>query len=154
MTAGTIMLADEAATMALGRALADLLRAGDAVALSGPLGAGKTTLARGVLTALGLEGEAPSPSFPIVIAYDPPDVRVPLLHVDLYRIEAADELDELGLADARSDAALLIEWPERMGAALWADALRLALEPVAGSGRCLTWTAPAAWETRWPPSLP
>ena len=154
MTAGTMVLADEAATMALGRILADLLGPGDAVALSGPLGAGKTTLARGVLTALGLEGEAPSPSFPIVIAYDPPDVRVPLLHVDLYRIEAADELEELGLSDSRGDAALLIEWPERMGRALWLDALRLALEPAAGGGRRLTWTAPAAWERRWPPASP
>jgi tRNA threonylcarbamoyladenosine biosynthesis protein TsaE len=107
-----------------------------------------------VLTALGLEGEAPSPSFPIVIAYDPPDVRIPLLHVDLYRIEAANELDELGLGDSRSDAALLIEWPERMGATLWPDALRLALEPAADDGRRLTWVAPAAWEGRWPPSLP
>ena len=154
MTAGTLALADEAATIALGRALAGLLRAGDAVALAGPLGAGKTMLARGVLTALGLEGEAPSPSFPIVIAYTPPDVRIPLLHVDLYRIEARHELDELGLDDARCDAALLIEWPERMGAALWPDALRLTLEPGDDGGRRLTWAAPAAWETRWPPAFP
>ncbi|MFT2568531.1 tRNA (adenosine(37)-N6)-threonylcarbamoyltransferase complex ATPase subunit type 1 TsaE, partial [Escherichia coli] len=70
---------------------------------SGPLGAGKTSLARGLLAALGLIGEAPSPSFAIVQPYVPPEVRVPVLHVDLYRLEDVDELAELGLDDA-SDA--------------------------------------------------
>jgi len=73
-----------------------------------------------------------------------------LWHVDLYRIEDADEIEELGLADARADAALLIEWPERMGGLLWSDALRLTLEPEPTGGRRLTWAAPAAWEGRWP----
>ena len=147
---GTIALADTPATEALGAALAGVLRAGDVVALSGPLGAGKTTFARGVLGALGLSGEAPSPSFSLVIAYEPPDVRLPLWHVDLYRIEEADEIDELGLDDARIDAALLIEWPERMGDGLWEDALRLSLHPEPTGGRRLTWTIPAAWDGRWP----
>jgi tRNA threonylcarbamoyladenosine biosynthesis protein TsaE len=151
MQTGQMPLADAEATEALGALLAGTLRAGDAVALSGPLGAGKTTLARGLLAALGLEGEAPSPSFSLVISYAPPDVRLPLWHVDLYRIEEADELDELGLDDARADAAVLIEWPERMGGRLWNDALRLTLEPTQAGGRCLTWAAPAAWEGRWPP---
>lgn len=152
MSAGTIELADHAATIALGVELGARLSAGDVVALSGPLGAGKTTLARGVLLALGLEGEVPSPSFPIVIAYDPPELRLPLWHVDLYRIDDPDEITELGLDEARTSAALLIEWPERMGGALWPQALRLALEPRDDGGRCLTWSAPAAWEERWPPA--
>lgn len=144
-------LADTQATQQLGAALARMLQSGDVVALSGPLGAGKTTFARGVLEGLGLEGEAPSPSFSLVIAYDPPDVRLPLWHVDLYRIEESEALEELGLADARHHAALLIEWPERMGGGLWDDALRLSLEPEPDGGRRLTWIKPEAWDKRWPP---
>jgi tRNA threonylcarbamoyladenosine biosynthesis protein TsaE len=150
MRAGALALANALETEMLGAGLAAILRAGDVVALSGPLGAGKTTLARGVLAALGLGGEAPSPSFSLVIAYEPPEVRLPLWHVDLYRIEDAGEIEELGLADARADAALLIEWPERMGGLLWGDALRLTLEPEPTGGRRLTWAAPTAWEGRWP----
>lgn len=147
----SLHLADPAATEAAGRRLAPLLVPGDVVLLSGDLGAGKTSLARGVLAALGLVGEAPSPTFAIVQPYDPPEVRLPVLHVDLYRIETPDELDELGLDDARHDAALLVEWPERAGTARWPDALHLVLEPDPAGGRRLTWQAPAAWEARWPP---
>jgi tRNA threonylcarbamoyladenosine biosynthesis protein TsaE len=150
MRSGAMPLADAAQTEKLGAELAAILRPGDVVALSGPLGAGKTTFARGTLAALGLADEAPSPSFSLVIAYDPPDVRLPLWHVDLYRIEDQAEIEELGLDDARTDSALLIEWPERMGTLLWDDALRLTLEPEPAGGRRLTWTAPAAWEARWP----
>jgi tRNA threonylcarbamoyladenosine biosynthesis protein TsaE len=150
MPSGAMALADARQTEQLGASLGDILRPGDAVALSGPLGAGKTTFARGVLAALGLAGEAPSPSFSLVIAYDPPDVRLPLWHVDLYRIEDAGEIEELGLDDARTDSVLLIEWPERLGARLWDDALRLNLEPDPTGGRRLTWTSPTAWDGRWP----
>lgn len=151
MIEGAIALADPAATDACGAALAPLLRPGDAIALAGPLGAGKTSFARGILRGLGLRGEAPSPTFPIVIPYDPPDLRLPLWHVDLYRIEDSGEIDELGLDEARADAVLLIEWPDRLGGRLWPDALRLTFTPVADGGRRLTWAAPAAWEARWPP---
>jgi len=150
MRSGSLALADALQTEKLGAALADRLRPGDVVALSGPLGAGKTTLARGALAALGLAGDAPSPSFSLVIAYEPPDVRLPLWHVDLYRIEEPEEIEELGLDDARIDSALLIEWPERMGARLWDDALRLSLEAEPTGGRRLTWIIPEAWDGRWP----
>lgn len=150
MSSGAMAVADVIEMERLGAHLAAVLRPGDVVALSGPLGAGKTTFARGVLAALGLGGEAPSPSFSLVIAYDPPDVRLPLWHVDLYRIEEADEIEELGLEDARLDSVLLIEWPERMGDRLWDDALRLTLEPDPSGGRRLTWTSPKAWDGRWP----
>ena len=146
-----MILPDPAATAAIGARLAALVRPGDAIFLSGPLGAGKTSLARGLLAALGLEEEAPSPSFPIVIPYAPPDVRVPLWHVDLYRIADPAELGELGLEDARADAALVVEWPERLAQSGWDDALRLTLEDRAGTGRRLTWAVPPAWEARWPP---
>ena len=86
-----MILADEAATHAAGAALAAMLRAGDVVLLDGPLGAGKTTLVRGLLAALGHDGEVPSPSFAIVQPYERLDL--PLWHVDLYRIEHPSELD-------------------------------------------------------------
>ncbi len=138
-----------AATEAFGAALAPLLRAGDIVTLSGPLGAGKTSIARGVLAALGLVGEAPSPSFAIVQPYAPPEVSLPILHVDLYRIEDARELDELGLDEALADAALLIEWPER-APGHWPEALALTLATTLDGGRALTARVPAGWERRWP----
>ncbi len=145
-----IDLPDEAAALAFGRTLASALQPGDAVTLSGPLGAGKTTIARGLLAALGLEGEAPSPSYAIVQSYAPPEVRLPVLHVDLYRIEDEGELLELGLDDARYDGALLVEWPERVGAHVFPDALRLTLVVAGDGARRLTAEVPAAWEGRWP----
>jgi len=147
-----IALADEAATLAWGARLARVARVGDVIALSGDLGAGKTTLSRGLLSALGLIGEAPSPTFAIVQSYAPPETLFPVAHVDLYRIDAADEVMELGLDDMREDSLLVIEWPERMGAALWPDALRLTLHRTEDGARGLTAQVPAAWESRWPPT--
>jgi tRNA threonylcarbamoyladenosine biosynthesis protein TsaE len=137
--------------MAAGAALAPLLRAGDVVALFGDLGAGKTTFARGLLAALGLAEEAPSPSFAIVQPYAPPEVSLPVAHVDLYRLGGPDEAAELGLDDALEDGALLIEWPERLGRSLWPEALRLAFATTPDGARRLTWAVPPAWEGRWPP---
>ena len=146
-----MILEDARATLALGAALADEVRPGDVIALSGDLGAGKTTFARGLLAALGLEGEAPSPTFAIVQPYAPPETRLPVAHVDLYRLDDPEDAVELGLDDLRADGVLLIEWPERLGDALWRDALVLAFEPRPEGGRNLTATVPAAWEGRWPP---
>lgn len=146
-----MLLADEGATEALGFALGRQLRAGDVVALFGDLGAGKTTFSRGLLRGLGFEGDVSSPTFPIVQPYEAPHMRLPLWHVDLYRVEGEEEIEQLALDEARDDAALVIEWPERLGAALWPDALRLHLS-VAGEGvRSLTAEVPPAWEGRWPP---
>ena len=139
-------------SLALGRSLAAVARPGDVIALSGPLGAGKTSIARGLLAALGLEGEAPSPSFAIVQPYDPPEVRIPVLHVDLYRIEHPDEAEELGLDDARGDSLLIVEWPERLGEGAWTDALWLSLEVAPDSARVLTAKVPASWRDRWSPT--
>ena len=144
-----IRLAGPEATEALGRALAASLRAGDVVALCGNLGAGKTTLARGILAGLGHQGDVASPTFPIVIPYD--HLSLPVWHVDLYRIEDAAELDELGLDEALSDGALLVEWPERAGTAAWRHALRLVLNREGEGARALTAEVPPAWEGRWPP---
>ena len=81
-----------------------------------------------------------------------PEVRVPLVHVDLYRIDDAAELDELGLDEALADSVLLVEWPERAGADYWPDALRLSLAIEPDGARRLTWAAPAAWQRRWRPT--
>jgi tRNA threonylcarbamoyladenosine biosynthesis protein TsaE len=98
-----------------GTAIAAALRPGDVVALSGDLGAGKTTLARAIIGALGHPGEIPSPSFAIVELYEPPGVRLPLVHADFYRLADPAEADEIGLDDYRQGAALLAEWPEHAG---------------------------------------
>lgn len=143
-------LANPAASEALGTQLAALIRPGDVITLSGPLGAGKTSVARGLLAALGLAGEAPSPSFAIVQPYRPPDVRLPVLHVDLYRLEDPTEVEELGLEDERGDGVLLVEWPERAGPGAWPDALALTLAVASDGGRRLTAVVPAAWKGRWP----
>ena len=145
-----MILADPQATEAFGAHLATLVRPGDVITLQGDLGAGKTSIARGLLAALGLAGEAPSPSFAIVQPYAPPDVRMPVLHVDLYRIDDRYEIEELGLDDAERDSLLLVEWPERAGADYWPHALSLSLTIEADGTRGLTATVPAAWETRWP----
>lgn len=142
-------LADAEATEAFGADLAPLLRPGDVIALHGALGAGKTTLARGVLRGLGHDGDVPSPTFAIVQPYDPPAVSLPVAHVDLYRIEHSGELEELGLDDLLAVGALLIEWPERLPR-LWPQTLRLTLT-ADGAARALTAQVPPAWGTRWPP---
>ena len=135
--------------VALGHRLAGLARIGDVIALEGGLGAGKTTLARGILEGLGLEEEAPSPSFAIVQPYDVPDVRLPVAHVDLYRIDSPDEAEELALDEYLMDSLLIVEWPDRLGDDAWPDALRLhiAIEP--DGARRLTACVPDAWTDRW-----
>jgi tRNA threonylcarbamoyladenosine biosynthesis protein TsaE len=144
-----MILGDAAATEAAGASLAEVVRPGDAILLSGPLGAGKTALARGLIGALGFAGDVPSPSYALVIPYALPEVRIALTHVDLYRLDDAADLDELGLDDARSDGIVVIEWPERMGVRRWDDALWLELA-IEGDGRRLTARVPPSWEARCP----
>ncbi len=110
-----IDLPDLAAMEQLGARLAEALRPGDVIALSGGLGAGKTTLARAIIAALGHQGEVPSPSFAIIETYDPPALRLPLVHADFYRLKHSEEVEELGLDDYRHGAALIAEWPEMAG---------------------------------------
>ncbi len=105
-------LKDEAATLALGAQLAPLLDKGDMVALSGELGSGKTTLARGLIRALcGQDQQIPSPTFTLIQTYH---AHIDLWHVDLYRLDERREIAELGLLDALAQAALIVEWPEKM----------------------------------------
>lgn len=143
-----MILEDEEATARLGAALAAVAKPGDVIALSGPLGVGKTALARGFIAALGHGGEVPSPSFAIVQPYE--ELEPPVWHVDLFRIEQASEIGELGL-DSAADAVLLVEWPERAGPDAWRDALELTLDFAEAGARRLTAKAPPSWEGRWPP---
>jgi tRNA threonylcarbamoyladenosine biosynthesis protein TsaE len=143
-----MMLRTEQETAALGRRLASLARRGDVIAISGPLGVGKTTLVRGFLAGIGHDDEVPSPSFAIVQPYEA--LNPPVWHVDLYRIEDRSELAELGL-DSADDAVLLVEWPERAGGEAWPDALRLSLDFAEAGARRLTAQVPPAWEGRWLP---
>ena len=147
---GTLILADEAATRAAGAALARVLQPGDVILLDGPLGAGKTTLVRGLLEALGHAGEVPSPSFAIVQPYD--DLVLPLWHVDLYRIAHPSELAELGLDTVLHDGVLVVEWPGHAGEGAWPPtALALSLGVRDDHARGLTAKPGQGWEDRWPP---
>ncbi len=127
-------LPDLAATEALAGRVAGLLRAGDAVLLEGPLGAGKTEFARAVLRALTAdpELEVPSPSFALVQSYDTP--IGPVHHFDLWRLEGPAGLAELGWQEARGDT-VLVEWPDRLGTLRPAEALVVALAPRGEEGR-------------------
>jgi tRNA threonylcarbamoyladenosine biosynthesis protein TsaE len=142
-----MILDTEQATSDFGRRLAALLEPGDVIKLSGPLGVGKTALARGILEALGHRGEVPSPSFAIVQPYD--QIDPPVWHVDLFRIEDRSELDELGL-EAADDGVLLIEWAERAGSSAWPQALGLTLDFADHGARRLTADVPPSWQARWP----
>lgn len=144
-----IHLPDEASMLALGARLAELARIGDVIALEGGLGAGKTTLARGLLHGLGLEEEAPSPSFAIVQPYDLPEVRLPVAHVDLYRLEKPEEADELALDEYLLDSLLIVEWPDRVGEDAWPHALRLHIDIEPDGSRRLTARLSDAWTERW-----
>lgn len=143
-------LPDLAAMEALGARIAAALQPGDVVALSGGLGAGKTTLARAIIAALGHDGEVPSPSFTIIETYDPPTVRLPLVHADFYRLARPEEAEELGLDDYREGAAMIAEWPDHAGGFAHEPAcLSISLE-IAGEGRKAVVEAGADWLGRMP----
>lgn len=124
---GILDLPDEAATAALGAVIAPHLRAGDVVYLSGDLGMGKSSLARGLIRALTTpDQEVPSPTFTLIQSYAAADFTV--WHLDLYRLESPDEVQELGLDDLLADGVLLIEWPDRLGRFGYDDRLDITLE--------------------------
>lgn len=154
-----LKLAGLAAMTHLGEAIARELRAGDVVALTGGLGAGKTTLARAIIAGLGHTGEVPSPSFAIIELYEPPTVRLPLVHADFYRLARPEEAEEIGLDDYREGAALIAEWPEQAGGfAHEPGCLSIRLEPVSelgGTGRIAIVEAGTDWLGRLPcPTAP
>ena len=121
-----VALADLAATARLAAALARLARVRDVLALSGPLGVGKTELARAFIRALGGSEEVPSPTFTLVQLYELAPFR--LYHFDLYRLAKPEDAYELGIEEAFAEGVSLIEWPERLGALLPRERLDLALD--------------------------
>jgi tRNA threonylcarbamoyladenosine biosynthesis protein TsaE len=141
-----MILTDEAATARLGEAIARLLQAGETVCLSGPLGAGKSTLARALIRALTRTDEdVPSPTFTLVQFYEGP--RLKIAHFDLYRLSSPDEAYEIGLDEALDDGAAVIEWPERLEGRLPADRLDVEIA-LADSGRAVRLTPHGVWEGR------
>ncbi len=141
-------LPDLAAMEDFGRRIAARVRPGDVVALLGGLGAGKTTLARAIIAALGYDGEVPSPTFTILETYNQLDP--PLVHADFYRLDSPAEADELGLDDYREGAVLIAEWPGRAGGfAHEPGCLSIALES-AGNGRRAIVEPGADWLGRLP----
>ncbi len=144
-----IALADAEATGRLGAVIAPMLAPGDAVLLYGPLGMGKSTLARGLIRALtGPDEDVPSPTFTLVQFYpsDPP-----VAHFDLYRLTRPEEAFEIGLDEALDEGAAIIEWPERLGddpaPVLGPDILTIVLAED-GDGRVATVSGAGAWEHR------
>lgn len=145
----SVNLPDEAAQLAFGAALAVGIKrapgpaAGGLIALRGELGAGKTTLARGLLRGLGHQGPVRSPTYTLLEPYE--DLTPPVWHLDLYRVGAPEELEYLGLGDLLGgNALLLVEWPERGAGALPPADLDILIESAA-AGRHLTLTATDAW---------
>lgn len=131
-------LASEEDTADLGRWLATRLGAGDCVLLEGPIGAGKSHLARALIRArLDRMEDIPSPTFTLVQSYQ---ADVEIWHADLYRLSHPDEVAELGLEDAFSQALCLVEWPDRLGHLTPANAIHIALSP-SGEGRSVTLSA-------------
>jgi N-acetylmuramate 1-kinase len=126
--------------------IAVALKTGDVITLSGPLGAGKTTFARALVTRLGGEGEVPSPTFALMQRYE--TKRLTLTHCDFYRLEPA-ELDQLGLDDALEEGVVLIEWPERAERWLPRDRLDIAMDETATPAlRRIVLTGHGTWEAR------
>jgi tRNA threonylcarbamoyl adenosine modification protein YjeE len=143
----TLPLPDEAATARLAEDIAAMLQPGDLVALSGGLGAGKTTFARALLRALAGDPalEVPSPTFALRIDHKLP--RLTVAHADLYRLAHPDELSELGLEETLEEGALMVEWPERLPPGLAENRLDTSLE-LAGEGRRAEVTGSGTWPAR------
>jgi tRNA threonylcarbamoyladenosine biosynthesis protein TsaE len=136
------------ATKDLAARIAKCLRVGDIVALKGPLGAGKTTLARYIIQDLGwMESEIPSPTFTLAQEYD--FSKFTLWHFDMYRLEAPEDAFEIGVEEAFATGVSLIEWPERLGGYLPLQRLDVTLSFRTNAGaRHVELSAGAAWGDR------
>jgi tRNA threonylcarbamoyl adenosine modification protein YjeE len=138
-------LADAGATEALGRELSLVARPGTAILLAGELGAGKSTLARAFIRALAPDDgdfDVPSPTFTLVQHYD--QTRIPVAHADLYRIQAASEMSELGLDELLKTSVVLVEWPAKLDSILTPDGLTVGLS-TQGKGRRARLEASGSW---------
>ncbi len=132
---------------AFGAELAQSLGLGEAVCLFGPLGAGKSTLARGLVRALTRpDQDVPSPTFTLIQTYQGPDF--PVAHFDLYRLKRPEEAFEIGLDEALDLGAVVVEWSERLGDALPPDRLDVRLEIADDGGRLATLRGHGVWTGR------
>jgi tRNA threonylcarbamoyladenosine biosynthesis protein TsaE len=132
-------------TYAVAARLAPLLRAGDVIALSGPLGCGKTLFTGGVAAALGVDGPIPSPTFVLARQYD--DGFLTLVHVDVYRLGSYNEFLDLGVLDAAAEGVLVVEWGEAVESLL-PEHLLVRFEVGSREERVLTFRAPPSWLSR------
>jgi len=123
-----VVLDDAEAAHELGRALARVLRAGDLVLLTGPLGAGKTTLTQGLGEGLGVRGQVASPTFIIARVHPPLADGPALVHVDAYRLESLEDLDALDLDASLEDSVTVVEWGEGLAEVLAEDRLEVTIE--------------------------
>lgn len=139
------ILMDEASLRGFGASIASHLQAGDVLALTGGLGAGKTTFSRGVIQALLGAVEVPSPTYTLVQSYTCPNYE--LWHCDLYRLEAPEDVLELGLVDMEADIVSLIEWPDKMGGYLSPQALRVHID-LYEAGRKISLSGLESWAVR------
>ena len=141
-------------TLALGAALGRALRAGDVLILTGSLGAGKTTLTKGIATGLGVTGTVLSPTFVLARVHRPgpgaAPTAVPLVHVDAYRLGGALELDDLDLDTDLARSAVVVEWGEGVADQLADDRLVIALERRPDDTRRATLTGLGTWAQRLP----
>ncbi|WP_454041263.1 tRNA (adenosine(37)-N6)-threonylcarbamoyltransferase complex ATPase subunit type 1 TsaE [Cellulosimicrobium sp. Marseille-Q8652] len=128
-----VVLPDAEATRAFGTALADVLRAGDLVVLTGDLGAGKTTLTQGIGAGLGVRGQVASPTF--IVAREHPSLTggPALVHVDAYRLGSLDEVDALDLDSSLDESVTVVEWGSGLVESLAGDRLEIVLERPRGA---------------------
>ncbi len=148
MTRLDLTLRDPAATERLGHFIAGRLKAGDVVALDGPLGAGKSVLARAIIRHLcPQEDDIPSPTFTLVQTYETTE-SWPLMHFDLYRLDSPEDALELGIEEAFIDAVCLIEWAQRLGPYLPRTALNVAIDhgPDHADTRTVSLVGGAGWQ--------
>ena len=133
----TVSINNETDMLAFGARIMGQLSPGQTVCLTGGLGAGKTTLVRGMIQGVLGEIEVPSPTYTLVQTYDMPDFE--LWHCDMYRLERPEDGYELGLMDAFEEAVCLIEWPDKLGKLIPEDALSIEIA-FDGEGRKVTLT--------------
>lgn len=136
-------------TRAVGEALAGIMRPGDALALTGELGAGKTTLVQGIARGLGVTDEVLSPTFTLVREYR--DGRLPVFHVDVYRLDRVQDVIDLGLDDGLDEGVMLVEWGDAIAGLLPESSLRVELsaDPGTEQRRLILTPLGPSWAARW-----